>query len=89
MRKIEILGPGCPKCQTLQRNAEAAVKESGLEAEIIKVSDLKQIMAYGVMMTPGLVVVGVVKSVGKVLTVQDIKTILENAGDNPTNLLKN
>jgi len=50
--KIQILGTGCPKCKTLTANAEKAVKETGIEAEITKVTDIKEIMAFGVMMTP-------------------------------------
>lgn len=76
--RIEILGPGCPKCKILTANVEQAVKELGIEAEIVKVSDLKDIMNYGVMMTPALVVNGKVKSAGKVLTAEEIKEILSN-----------
>ncbi len=74
--KIEILGTGCQKCMKLAKNAEDAAKQAGIDFEIEKVTDIKQIMNYGVMMTPGLVVDGVVKSVGKVLSPEEIKKLL-------------
>jgi small redox-active disulfide protein 2 len=74
--KIQILGTGCAKCIKLAHNAEEAVKEAGVAAEVEKVTDLNKIMDYGVMMTPGLVVDGQVKSVGKVLSVEEIKKLL-------------
>jgi small redox-active disulfide protein 2 len=73
MKKIQILGTGCPKCKTLLANAEAAVKELGIEARIEKVEKIAEIMKFGVMTTPALVVDGVVKSAGKVLNSDDIK----------------
>lgn len=76
MKKIQILGTGCAKCIKLTENAEKAAREAGIEFEIEKVSDLKKIMAFGVMMTPGLAVDGEVKSVGKVLSPEDIKKYL-------------
>lgn len=76
MKKIQILGTGCAKCIKLTENAEKAAREAGIEFEIEKVSDLKKIMAFGVMMTPGLAVNGEVKSVGKVLSPEDIKKYL-------------
>jgi len=74
--RIEILGTGCPKCTKLAANAEAAVKELGVDAEIVKVTDIQQIIERGAMMTPALAVNGVVKSVGKVLSPQEIKARL-------------
>lgn len=73
--KIEILGTGCPKCKTLTANAEHAVKDMGIEAEIIKVTKLSDIMNYGIMLTPALVVDGAVKSSGKVLSAEEIKKL--------------
>lgn len=67
---------GCPKCQLLTANAENAARELGLELEVVKVTDLKKISDYGVMMTPALVIDGVVRSVGKVLPVEEIKKLL-------------
>ncbi|OPZ61000.1 MAG: hypothetical protein BWY87_00117 [Deltaproteobacteria bacterium ADurb.Bin510] len=74
--KIQILGTGCPKCRTLTANAESAVKELGLTAEIEKVSDIKEIVSFGVMTTPALAVDGVVKSAGKLLSPDEIKKLL-------------
>ena len=74
--KIEILGTGCPKCQALMSNVEAAVRELGLDAEITKVTDIAEITARGVMMTPALSVDGEIKLVGKLATVAELKTLL-------------
>ncbi|HNQ34634.1 MAG TPA: thioredoxin family protein [bacterium] len=74
--KVEILGLGCPKCKLLTANAESAARELGLELEIVKVTDIRKISEYGVMMTPALVVDGVVRSAGKVLPVEAIKKLL-------------
>jgi len=74
--KIEILGMGCPKCKQLTANAEAAVKELNITAEISKVTDIDKITEYGVMMTPALVVDGAVKVVGRVPSVDEIKKML-------------
>lgn len=74
--KIQILGTGCPKCKQLEANARAAVDELGLECEFEKVSDINEIMKFGIMMTPGLAVDGLVKSAGKLLSVEDIKKML-------------
>jgi small redox-active disulfide protein 2 len=76
MTKIQILGTGCPKCKTLTANAEAAVKALGVEATVEKVEKITEIMKFGVMMTPALVVDGQVKSVGKVLSSEDIRKFL-------------
>ncbi|MFH1352088.1 MAG: thioredoxin family protein [bacterium] len=74
--KIEILGTGCPKCKKLTQNAEEAVKELGIDAEIIKVTKINEIMKYGVMLTPALVVNGEVKESGKLLSKEEIKSII-------------
>jgi small redox-active disulfide protein 2 len=76
MKTIQILGTGCPKCKTLTANAEAAVKDLGVEATIEKVEKITDIMAFGVMTTPALVVDGQVRSAGKVLSAEDIKPFL-------------
>ena len=73
MKKIQILGTGCPKCKLLYANAEAALKSAGLEAQIEKVEKIVDIMKFGVMSTPALVVDGAVKSVGKVLSPEDVR----------------
>jgi small redox-active disulfide protein 2 len=77
MKKIQILGTGCPKCKKLAENAEAAVKELGVEYDIEKVTKINEIMKFGVMMTPALAVDGEVKVVGKVLSPGEIKGMLE------------
>ena len=76
MKKIQILGTGCAKCMKLTANAEEAMKAKGGDYEVEKVTDIKKIMEYGVMMTPGLVVDGKVVSVGKVLSPDEIKKLL-------------
>jgi len=74
--KIEVLGTGCAKCKTLYEAVQKAVKEKGVEAEIIKVEDIPSIMKYGVMSTPALVVDGQVKFSGKVASVAEIMGML-------------
>ena len=76
MKKLQILGTGCAKCAALVANTEAAAIQLGGEYELEKVTDLKRIMAFGVMMTPALVVDGVVKVVGKVPSPKEIKPFL-------------
>ena len=77
--KIEILGMGCPKCKMLYDNTQLAVKEAGVEAEVVKVEDMDKITDYGVMTTPALVVDGEVKTAGKVGTVEEIKGFISFA----------
>lgn len=74
---IKILGSGCKNCITLSKNTETAIKEMGIEVEIIKVIDLQDIMAYGVMSTPALVINEKVVSLGKVLKPKEIIKIVE------------
>jgi small redox-active disulfide protein 2 len=74
--KIQILGPGCPKCVKLVENVNTAVKEFGIEAEVEKVSDALKIMEHGILLTPGLVIDGNVVSSGKLLSVEQLKEIL-------------
>jgi len=75
--KIQILGTGCPKCNQLYQNAQQAVSESGIEAEVIKITDLNDIMALGVMVTPALAIDGQVKTSGKVPSAEDIKVMIQ------------
>jgi small redox-active disulfide protein 2 len=75
--KIQILGTGCAKCKTLAANAKQAVEELGIDAQIEKIEDIKEIMKFNVLMTPGLVIDGTVKSAGKLLSANDIKKLLE------------
>jgi small redox-active disulfide protein 2 len=74
--QILVIGPGCTRCKTLAQHTEQAVKELGVAAEITKVTDLRQIIALGVMMTPALAVNGTVKLAGRVPSVEDIKKLL-------------
>jgi small redox-active disulfide protein 2 len=77
MKHIKILGPGCTKCKQLAANAQAAADELGAEYELEKVTEISEIMRHGVMLTPGLVVDGEVRSSGKVLSVEQIKAMLQ------------
>ena len=76
MKLVQVLGPGCAKCMKLKEQAEAAVKELGIEATVEKIEDINVITGFGVMMTPALVVDGEVKVVGKVASVEEIKKLL-------------
>ncbi len=76
MKKIQILGTGCPKCKKLAENAEAAAKELGVEYQIEKITEINEIMKFGVMVTPALAVDGQVKVTGKVADAGDIKEML-------------
>lgn len=76
MKKIQILGTRCPKCIKLSENAKKAADEAGAAYGIEKVTDINKIMDMGVMMTPALAIDGEVKSVGKVLSVEEIKKLL-------------
>jgi len=75
---IKILGSGCRNCVTLKENTETALKEMGIEAELVKVTEIMDIMAYGVMSTPALVIDEKVVSFGKVLKPKEIVKIFEN-----------
>lgn len=76
MKKLQILGTGCPKCKKLAELTEQAAKELGISYEMEKVSEVGEIMKFGVMMTPGLAVDGEVKVAGKVPSVEDIKKMI-------------
>jgi len=76
MKLIQVLGPGCPRCEKLKKQVEEAVKQSGVEAQVEKVTDINVITGFGVMATPALVVDGEVKVVGRVPTPEDIKKLL-------------
>lgn len=73
---IKILGTGCPKCKKLEENARAAIAELGTAANVEKVTELDQIMDYGVMMTPALVIDEQVVSFGKVLNTSEIINLI-------------
>jgi len=76
VKLIQVLGPGCAKCEKLKHNAEEAVQQAGVEATVEKITDINEITGFGVMMTPALAVDGEVKSVGKVLSSGDIQELL-------------
>ena len=77
MKKIQVLGPGCAKCEKLVRNAEQAAAELGLDVTIEKVTDMEEILSFGVMMTPALVVDGEVKLVGKAANARVVKGLIQ------------
>ncbi len=77
MKKIKILGTGCKRCRQLAENAESAAKNLGIDYELEKVTDLNEIVQFGVMITPALVVDDQVKASGKVLSPDDIGKILD------------
>ncbi len=76
MKKLQILGMGCPKCAALAKHAEEAAQELGIEYTIEKVTQIQEIMKFGVMMTPALAVDGVVKVVGRVPSAEELKKML-------------
>ena len=72
MKKVEILGTGCMKCTKLYELTQKVVADNGLDAEVVKIEDIQEIVSRGVMMTPGLVVDGEVKSSGKLPSAAEI-----------------
>lgn len=76
MRKIQVLGAGCARCEKLAENAERAVREAGIEGAVEKVADIDEILAFGVMMTPALVIDGEVKVVGQAPGPEQIRKLL-------------
>ena len=76
MKKLQILGTGCPKCTKLAESVEQAAQQAGIEYELQKVTDINEIMKFGVMMTPALAVDGEVKVVGKVPGVEEIVSMI-------------
>ena len=76
MKKIQVLGMGCPKCNKVAENAELAAQRLGIEYEIEKIKDINVISGFGVMLTPALVIDGEVKTAGKVPSVEDIEGML-------------
>ena len=77
MVKIEVLGTGCAKCKSLAKNVERAVSELGIQAEVVKVDSIQEIMDRGVMMTPALYIDGKSVMTGKTATVEEIKRMLK------------
>ena len=77
MKKIQVLGTGCPKCKKLFEVALQAVKDLGIEAEVIKVDDINEILKFNVMMTPALAVDGEVKVTGRLPKPEEIKKMIQ------------
>ncbi|BDV00370.1 redox-active disulfide protein 2 [Thermodesulfomicrobium sp. WS] len=82
MTHIQILGTGCPKCIKLAETAKAAADALGIAYELEKITDINKIMSFGVMMTPGLAVNGKVLMVGKVPSLEEMKTVLAKEAKN-------
>ncbi len=76
---IQVLGTGCSKCKTLHEMVKKAVQETGIDAEVEKVEDIQQIMAFELIMTPGLVINGEVKAAGRVPNIEEIKRMISAA----------
>jgi len=74
---IKVLGPGCANCKKLEENVKQAVSELGIDATIEKVTDFKDIMSYGVMKTPALVVDEQVKVMGRLISAEEVKNIFK------------
>ncbi len=72
MIRIEVLGPGCPNCQRVEANARQAITMAGVEAEIVKITDYREIARHGILSTPGLVIDGVIRSYGRIPSAGDI-----------------
>ncbi len=77
--KIEVLGMGCAKCKKLAEVAAQAVRELGVEAQIVKVEEAKEIMKYNILSTPGLVVDGQLKAAGRVPSLDEVKGFIQQA----------
>lgn len=73
MKKVEILGPGCPKCQFVKKRVKETIEELGMEAEVKEITDIGKIIKYGVMATPAVVIDGSVKSAGRIPTREEIE----------------
>jgi small redox-active disulfide protein 2 len=77
MKQIKVLGPGCPKCKTTFHNVEEAVKQLGIEAELIKIEDIEEMMQYNVLTTPVLMIDNVIKIKGRIAQIDEIKELLK------------
>ncbi|MFO7673930.1 MAG: thioredoxin family protein [Lutibacter sp.] len=76
MKEIKVLGPGCLKCKTTYNNVLEAIKQSDIEANVIKIEDIEEMMKYNVLTTPVLMIDGVIKVKGRVATISEIKQML-------------
>jgi small redox-active disulfide protein 2 len=79
MKTIEVLGPGCNNCQRLEKNAREAVALAGVEAEVVHVTDPREIVSHGILSTPGLIIDGKIRSYGRVPSAGDIAAWLSEA----------
>ena len=77
MKTIKVLGPGCPKCKTTFQNAQGAVKQLGIEANIIKIEDIEEMMQYNVLTTPVLMIDEQIKIKGRIAQIDEIKELLK------------
>ncbi len=77
MKKLQVLGTGCPKCKKLTKNVEAAAQALGFEYELEKVTDVNDIISFGVAVTPALAIDGDVKFAGKLVSVEELKSLLQ------------
>ena len=77
MKTIKVLGPGCPKCKTTFKNAEEAVKQLGIDAKVIKIEDIMEMMQYNVLTTPVLMIDEQIKIKGRIARVDEIKDLLK------------
>ncbi|MEI6508295.1 MAG: thioredoxin family protein [Bacteroidota bacterium] len=76
MKNIKVLGPGCAKCKTTYNNVIEALKQTGIEAEVIKIEDIEEMMKYNILTTPVLIIDGEIKVKGRVADVNEIKLLL-------------
>jgi small redox-active disulfide protein 2 len=76
MIHIKVLGPGCPKCKTTYNNALEAVKQTGIDAEVIKIEDIEEMLKYNVLTTPVLMIDDVAKVKGRIADVNEIKQLI-------------
>ena len=79
--KIEVLGPGCPKCHSTAENVKQALAQLNRADEVVKVTDIKTMIAKGVMMTPGLIIDGKVVLQGKIPTVEQVKELIQRTAE--------
>lgn len=76
MKNIKVLGPGCPKCKTTYNNVLEALKQTGIQADVIKIEDIEEMMKYNILTTPVLMIDDVIKVKGRVADVKEIKQLL-------------
>jgi len=76
MKHIKVLGPGCPKCETTYTNVLEAIKQSGVEADVVKIEDIEEMMKYNILITPVLMIDDQVKVRGRVADINEIKSLL-------------